>query len=169
MSPLDMLRNAHGLIINLPLCTKQGSHIPNEQRPPRPPDSMKAAEGIVTSNHHTAQTRSLASGYNCVGMIFAARRTWIETDLVDMILREDGYRQLGDESEVHVGDVVIYRTEDGEISHVGLISGIGANVEEAKWEFTVLSRWGQDGEYFHDINDVSPYLGKPTEYWTDRP
>ncbi len=32
----------------------------------------------------------------------------------------------------------------------------------------VLSKWGADGEYFHDLTDVPYLLGRPAEYWTDR-
>lgn len=169
MSTEDLLRNANDLIINLPVYTKRGNPIPNEQRPPKPPPSMAEAENIVLSHHATARTRSLASGYNCVGMVFAARRTWIETDHVDMILREDGYRRVDFENELQVGDVVVYRTDDGLISHVGLITCIRPDVRSARWDITVLSRWGHDGEYLHRIDDVSPYMGEPREYWTDRP
>jgi hypothetical protein len=32
----------------------------------------------------------------------------------------------------------------------------------------VLSKWGADGEYLHDLTDVPYLLGRPAEYWTDR-
>ena len=66
------------------------------------------------------------------------------------------------------GDVVVYRDEEGFVVHVGLVTEVETNVKEATWEVSVLSQWGGDGEYFHRIDDVSPLLGKPTEYWTDR-
>ena len=155
-----------GLLI-LDLATKRGNRIPNVQRRTRPPTSMTAAKDIVLGNHPTAEIRSLRSEYNCVGMVFAARRTWIEPEHVEMILREDEFRRV-DESELKIGDVVIYRTDDREISHVGLIADITVMVARGHREITVLSQWGADGEYFHHIDDVNPHLGKPAEFWTDR-
>ena len=80
---------------------------------------------------------------------------------------EDGFRQV-EESELQIGDVVLYRTDDHQISHVGLIANIAVMVERGHREITVLSQWGADGEYFHHIDDVNPNLGEPSEFWTDR-
>jgi len=35
--------------------------------------------------------RSLDSSYNCMGMIFAARRTVLDTDVLHYIIDDDGY------------------------------------------------------------------------------
>lgn len=157
----------HGLLI-LDLTTKRGNRIPNVQRRTRPPASMAAARDIVIGNHPTAKVRSLRSEYNCVGLVFASRRTHIEPEHVATILREDGFRRVNREEELEIGDVVIYRTDDREISHVGLIAKIVVAVERGQREITVLSQWGADGEYFHHIDDVNPNLGRPAEFWTDR-
>ena len=128
---------------------------------------MKAALEMVKGSHPSAKVRSLTSVYNCMGMVFASRRTWIEPEYLQMILQDDEYRQVR-RSELQRGDVVVYRDEHGEISHVGIVAEIRVNVKEADWEVTVLSQWGQHGEYFHLDEDVHQKLGKPTEYWTDR-
>lgn len=152
----------------LALETKNGKRIPNAKRDQKAPARMAAAKKYVLDNHKSAQLRSLSSEYNCVGMVFAARRTVIEDDEVEMILLEDGYRQINNESELQIGDVVVYRNDHGTISHVGTIACVSSNVREAQWEITVLSQWGADGEYFHLIDDVNPLLGRPREFWTDR-
>ena len=103
-----------------------------------------------------------------MGMVFAARRTWIETDQLGNILRGDGYRRVREESELVVGDVVVYRNQNGSTSHVGAITSIGLYGPDGTRKIVVLSQWGLDGEYFHEIDDVNPYLGEPAEYWTDR-
>lgn len=82
-------------------------------------------------------------------------------------MTEDGFRRV-EEEELEIGDVVIYRSDNREISHVGLIAKITVIVERGQREITVLSQWGADGEYFHRIDDVHPNLGRPTEFWTDR-
>lgn len=164
----NLLRNSTGGIIDLPLSTKRGRHIPNEQKAPEHPVRMAEAERIWTSRYQSLKTRSLESSYNCVGMVFASRRTWVEPEHVGTILQQDGYRQFNNPAELMAGDVVIYRDGDGEVTHVGLVACVRPNVEQASWEITVLSQWGRDGEYFHRIDDVSPLLGVPCEYWTER-
>jgi len=101
-------------------------------------------------------------------MIFASRRTLIDTDYLRLILEGDGYRRIPNENELAIGDVVVYRDESGAVTHVGLVTDVKADLREAAWEISALSQWGQDGEYFHRVDDVSPRLGKPAEYWTDR-
>jgi cell wall-associated NlpC family hydrolase len=92
----------------------------------------------------------------------------IDDEHVGMILREDGYRKLDNPSEAVLGDVVVYRNDGGEISHVGILVSVQLQLEVGGQELTVLSQWGADGEYFHRIDDVNPRLGQPTEIWTDR-
>ncbi len=85
-----------------------------------------------------------------------------------MILDDDGYRRVGDKSELQQGDIVVYQDGNGEVSHVGIVASINRNVTAGDWDVTILSQWGRDGEYFHRADDVNPLLGSPTEYWTDR-
>ena len=83
-------------------------------------------------------------------------------------IRADVYRPVHDEGELWPGDVVVYRDDDNEIVHVGLISNIRTVLDRGTREIWVVSQWGADGEYLHRAEDVSMDLGKPTEYWTDR-
>ena len=156
-----------GLLI-IDLSTKRGNRIPNIQRATRHPDSMAVAQAVVLKHHPTAKLRSLRSEYNCVGMVFASRRTAIEPEYVPMILRDDGYRPVDQEDALEVGDVVVYRTRDGEISHIGIIAIIKESIQPPYREIIVLSQWGSEGEYFHRIDDVNPLLGQASEFWTDR-
>jgi len=123
---------------------------------------------MVLPRHPSARVRSLSSVYNCMGMVFASRRTWIDPEHLYMILEDDDYRRVLHEGELVRGDLVIYRDEEGHVTHVGLVAEVRTNLREARWEVIVLSQWGEVGEYFHHIDDVEPNLGKPTEYWTDR-
>jgi len=118
--------------------------------------------------------RSLANHYNCAGMVFASRRAWISSmEFISEILKDDGYT-LVDRKDVRYGDVVLYRDEDGEYSHVGLIADrallIPGNEVAVEKELLVLSQWGGAGEFLHGISEVPKYLGygDPTEFWTDR-
>ena len=152
----------------LHLSTRTGREIPNEQRSPLAPARMDAARDIVLTNHASARVRSMSSVYNCMGMVFATRRTWVEPDHLEIILKDDGYRPVIDETDLARGDVVVYRDDQQTVTHVGVVAEIQTNIREATREVLVLSQWGRDGEYFHHVEDVSPLLGKPSEYWTDR-
>lgn len=102
-------------------------------------------------------------------MVFGNRRAWIETDYVPMILDEDGYVPV-QESEVQPGDVAVYRS-NGEISHVALVvARIAPAVADlnGQWKTTVLSQWGQDGEYLHDLEDVAERLGTFDQFYSEK-
>jgi hypothetical protein len=102
-------------------------------------------------------------------MIFASRRTWVNPEHLDLIFRDDDYRPVPDESELWPGDIAVYHDDYNEIVHVGLVVAIKPILEQGTREVWVISQWGADGEYLHLVEDVSIDLGKPTEYWTDRP
>ena len=165
-----VLLNARGDYLigpELPLSTRKKTKIPNEQRRARPPASMQAAKDIVLNAHPSAHARSLSSLYNCVGMVFASRRTCVEPEHLPMILADDEYQQVN-RRDLQPGDIVVYRDDRDEISHVGIVADVTPNPKDATWDVVVLSQWGGDGEYFHLDYDVNPRLGRPTEYWTDR-
>ena len=165
------LYDAHGDYLAgamLPLATGMGREIPNERRMALPPERMRAARDIMLASHSSAKSRSLSSAYNCMGMVFATRRTWVEPEHLRMILEDDGYQRVTSEGQLELGDVVLYQNEDGDIVHVGIVADVRTNLTDARKEVIVLSQWGRDGEYFHRVDDVHPLLGNPTEYWTDR-
>jgi hypothetical protein len=103
--------------------------------------------------------------YNCVGMIFAARRKWIEVDYLEGILQHDGYRQIA-KNEIVVGDIVLYRNHLSEYSHVALIVQV-LQIRDTI-NIKVLSKWGKDPEYEHFEDDVPVQMGQAVEYWTER-
>jgi hypothetical protein len=85
-----------------------------------------------------------------------------------MILEDDEYHRLSGPDQVMQGDLVVYRNAQGNVAHVGLVARVNVNLRQATREIIVLSQWGALGEYFHRVDDVSPYLGTPTDYWSDR-
>ena len=100
-----------------------------------------------------ARLRSITGVYNCVGMLLASRRTWVDTEDVLRILREDGYQPLKSEAEARSGDVVVYRDHKGEVSHVGIV--VRKNLYDPgnpKDTLVVLSKWGAEG----DTNTTCP-------------
>ncbi len=103
--------------------------------------------------------------YDCAGMIFANRRAWIDIEYVGQILTSDGYQPVSKEDLV-VGDVVVY-TLDKRRVHVGLVTCVLPDLGEIP-NTRVLSKWGKHGEVEHRLEDVPYYLGKPSEYWSER-
>ena len=102
-----------------------------------------------------------------MGMVFASRRTAIDPDQLGVILSDDGYVRIS-ESEIEAGDLVVYRGDNKEVSHVGIVFQVGLYRENNVRDVFALSQWGLDGEYFHEMRDVNPQLGTPAEFWTDR-
>ena len=84
-----------------------------------------------------------------------------------MILDDDGYRAV-EVRDVQPGDVVTYRDSTGNVSHVGVVISHDKDLPKAQWKTTVLSQWGADGEYIHDVGDVHELLGKPYKFYSER-
>ena len=155
---------------SIPLATKRGCHIPNFRREPRDTSAMEDAVRWNSESHESVRVRSKSSTYNCVGMVFANRRTWVETDHIRRILEEDGYRPVTLQ-DAECGDIVLYTDADADatVLHVGVIVRHDPSIEDADWKTTVLSQWGRDGEFFHELKDVNTgLLGSPNEVWTER-
>jgi hypothetical protein len=153
---------------SIDLATSRNQRIPNVRRRERAPEALREALRFVTEGHAGRQLRSLTATYNCIGMAFANRRTWIEPEHVPMILRDDGYARVETPAAVVPGDLVIYETAPAEISHVAVVISNSPNVQDGSSTIRVLSQWGSDGEYFHDYQDVPLYLGKPVRFYTER-
>lgn len=88
--------------------------------------------------------------YNCMGMVFAGRRAWIDLDEMYRIFKEDDYTRI-QRNDVHVSDVVVYRL-DVSLSHVGLITQVNQIGREK--QLIVASKWGLDPEFIHEERNV---------------
>jgi hypothetical protein len=100
--------------------------------------------------------------YNCHGLTFASRRTLVTPDnqLLDMILREDGYEEV-QPKEARAGDVVLYFDEDGAIDHSGFVigtEGVGVRVPR------VWGKWGKGPEMVHAVGNC-PYNAARARYF----
>ena len=152
----------------IPLATRKGNQIPNEQQLLLSKQELEDARAFVLENRRQVRVRSLSNIYNCMGMVFASRRTWIHPNYLEMILEEDEYRLLSDVEELERGDIAVYRDGEGKVSHVGIVAEAGLYAANGQRQVMVLSQWGQAGEFFHSAEDVNPWLGTLSEYWTDR-
>lgn len=154
--------------IQLSLHTAKRNQIPN-LRPLKEYSSEKLLAGnriVVQGFSGSLVPLNLSSFYNCVGLVFGSRRTCIEPDQVPMILADDGYERLR-EDELAIGDIVIYKA-DADIAHVGVVVWVPPPTDTIKGAIRVVSKWGEFGEYLHDLRQVPSAFGDPAEFWTHR-
>ena len=150
LDPLIRSRQLPGLIFNgeasdalaISLATRAGKWIRNQRLMQRAPESMNAARQFIESSVPGARCRSLDSTYNCMGMVFACRRTAIEPEDFSRICREDGYRRLNPTERPIPGDVVAYRiASQSEVEHVAVVVDVAPDIEAAAWKLTVMSQF----------------------------
>ena len=123
-------------------------------------------DDMTRSSKRNLKIRSLSSYmYNCVGMIFANRRAWIDIGQIYDILREDGYNEISLE-QLDLGDVVLY-TFYNKPSHIGLVTVVHPMIGQIP-TIRVLSKWGRDGEIEHHYEDVPFNCGSPHSYWSEK-
>jgi hypothetical protein len=102
-------------------------------------------------------------------MVVASRRVWAWPEDLIQVLMQDGYRQLKGEVEAEFGDVVVYQDDDGDVTHVGIVIGKKLiDPSSPRDSLRVLSKWGGDGEYLHDLSCVPQVYGKALAFWTGR-
>jgi hypothetical protein len=140
---------------SIPLATSNRRRIPNEQRMQRDPSSMAAARDMHLSAHPLWRVRSLRSTYNCMGLVFASRRTWIDPEHFNMIVGDDGYVERSNRNEAVAGDHAVYRNStNGNVIHVGCIVEVRPDLKRARSELIVISQFGANGEYIHEADDL---------------
>jgi hypothetical protein len=153
----------------LALETRARKPVHNEIRLERPKAALDASVALFGSLFPNARLRSLTAVYNCIGMIVANRRVWVDPEDLIRVLREDGYRRLASAAEAEPGDVVAYHDRHGEVCHAGIVVARRVLVPgDDRDLLIVLSKWGADGEYVHASLELPGYLGAPEEFWTDR-
>ena len=155
---------------SLDLQTRKKWRIPNELRPELPPAARMAAISIVTKEYPSARALSSSGQYNCAGLVFGSRRVVIDVEHTETILRDDGYAELDwfDRGKWDTGDVVMYRNAKQEPSHVAVVHSVTPDPAASIHTVTVISAWGQSGEYCHEMGNVSPLLGTPQQIWSKR-
>jgi hypothetical protein len=143
---------------SIALATSKNRPIPNKRMPELAPQTALAAKKLHAKG--SWQLRSRRSTYNCVGLVFANRRTFIEPEEIPMILQDDEYVEVTRDADVMPGDIVIYKNSaTDDIIHIGLVLATEGVFETRK--IRVLSQFGRIGEYIHDAHDVPEPYGHP--------
>lgn len=150
---------------SLALQTRQKRRIPNEFRAlDKHPDTLAELARMFGVSHPFARLVCSSALYNCGGLVFGSRRVWIEPEEFLRILEDDGYELITDSPSP--GDIVLYGTSlDPEgIAHVGVVHHAPvASSPQADHEILVRSKWGDAGEYVHEMRDVPEQFGQPLE------
>jgi hypothetical protein len=147
-----------------PIYARSGWEIPQGDPPLLKPKKLLINAEEWAKWRPTIVRRTVGWHYNCVGMIFAARRAWLELDHLYDIFSHDSYRRIS-RREVIEGDVVVYKNNQN-LTHVALIMQV-VSVGETN-NIRVLSKWGLDPEFIHFMEDVPDFMGQADEFWTDR-
>jgi hypothetical protein len=89
--------------------------------------------------------------YNCHGLTFGSRRASVLNSSIGTIIADDSYNEV-EEEDVRPGDCVIYRSDQGEAQHSGIVLSIDPSGTPL-----VLSKWGVGGpEVFHPLRKGLP-------------
>lgn len=96
---------------------------------------------------------------NCHGWVFTGGQYLLWRDGVERILEDNGYRMCKSPSP---GDLLIYRNEQGEPIHTGIVRSIG-------WDGTVTieSKWGLGSRFVHQLHE-QPYGTNYAFYRSER-
>lgn len=87
--------------------------------------------------------------YNCHGLTFASRRTWIwKASEISKIVKDDEYERV-ELQNVLPGDIAIYYT-NGDPEHSGIVTRVNDLVP------IIVSKWGTAHEVVHRVREC-PY------------
>lgn len=94
--------------------------------------------------------------YNCHGLSFASRRTWVTgTATIERILKDDSYAEV-DVDNVLPGDLIVYfDSETGEIQHTGIVAKLPSE-EDCLATPEIYSKWAKWAEVIHPAHQC-PY------------
>ena len=108
---------------------------------------------------HARRRTGVCALYNCHGLTFASRRTRItHARDVRRILDDDNYSVV-DVQNVLPGDVVLYLSELGDVNHSGVVVECVFGHEPK-----VFSKWGNGGEFVHDVRHCPDLYGPIIQY-----
>jgi hypothetical protein len=155
------------------LCTRLNNPVKNTIELPPGRKEIDKFNAIMKKHSRWVVRVPPVGGYNCVGHVWASRRTAVHEETeINLIFRDDGYRVVEQNEQVGVGDFVAYFHQlERQLGflHVGLVIEMReAQGVQMKVPF-VLSKWdGASGEVIHHFMDV-PFESDVHQFWTERP
>lgn len=157
------------------LQTRRGRNVANAIDPAPRYDQIQKYQRLLGRHPFWVERLGPTGGYNCVGHVWASRRTGIyDEPQLRVIFDDDGYRKVDHPNEpIHPGDMATY-WEPGppkSFIHMGLIvelrqvQGLRMSIP---WVLSKLD--ATSGEVLHGLTDIEfPGLGFEVTFWTDRP
>ena len=133
-----------------------------EPQAPRDPVALVSPEQKVLQSTKLADKVIRNAGptdeSNCHGWVFTGGRFLLNSDDVELVLKENGYTET---NEPQAGDVAIYR-QAGAVTHTALVRYVAEGQP-----VLVEGKWGALGVYLHPA-DKSPYGTEYTFYRSSR-
>lgn len=143
--PRDMKRSAGRALL-----TDRGHRVPVYEAEPhsREPDDFPDE----SLERHAIRQAAPDSTVNGHGWVFTSGNCVILGRDVDTILADNGYEII---EQPQPGDLIVYRDEEGQIVHSGLVRAV---LDDG--EVLVESKWGAGGRFLHRAPDqgYSPYF-----------
>jgi hypothetical protein len=169
----EIARLAGTPLRQIPLGTRRGTILVNVVASEPTERELRRAELLVRrQGRFWRQRKAPCGGYNCAGLVWAARRTALYEPPLDIIRNDDEYRVLPRESTPDVGDLAVYFSAESEFLHVGQVVDVMQITPGVGRLARVLSKWDDTtGEYFHSQADVPfdrHFAGWRIEFCTER-
>jgi len=133
-----------------------GNHIQNRQVPTISFFERNFSDGLLKEYQNVTPRSPLCPVYNCHGLTFGSRRTWIDrSPEVFKILTEDSYQDISDNS-IYEGDIIIYYGPDNDIEHSGIV--VSRPSSKNNHVPIIVSKWGKGQEMIHKFHECPYYL-----------
>jgi hypothetical protein len=151
------------LELNSPLRTDQGRCIATLRLPPSAcqasPERLAMQARLLARHELDNFVMYQPDGWqscNCHGYTFTGGRFAIPGHEVDGILEDNGYQPS---TLAQPGDVAVYRDENGQITHTGIVRALAADRV-----ILIESKWGMAGRFIH-AHDRHPYSGSVCTFY----
>lgn len=125
------------------------------------PESLE--EAVLANaylNHQVIRVAPPDPSSNCHGWVFTGGRCAVPGRAVDRILSDNRYQRVALPKQ---GDLIVYRNENGEVEHTGIVEAIGED-----GLILIKSKWGAIGLYIH-APEAQPWSNHYAYYRSRRP
>ena len=140
--------------------TSKGNGIDNEAGELTTDELRRVAKILEKYPHAEARTPA-SSNYNCHGLTFLSRRSWlIHRRSIDQVLTDDCYEEVRHD-RLRPGDIAIYFSESGDPNH----SGVVVQVNEMVAATMILSKWASASEVLHPLRHCPEYYGPEVRFY----